>query len=283
MRPRLKNVALERSGATLRLAYDRRDHLLVEDPDGTVERLLRLLTGNSTVSELARLVNLPERAVDDAVRSFDAWGLLEDADRTGTMDAARLERHASNLAFFESFASLRHSREDFQRRLDEAHVLVLGTGGVNSTVLQHLCGLGVGHVTLLDRDAVEARNFARQYLYQWADIGARKVERAAAWVSRFDPAVEVVAALDTDLTGTGRLTDLLDRYRPDVVASGVDQPRDIDDWLNAACVSRGVPYVRAGMAVTQGVVWSVEPGNFARRRPEITMPEFMLVARKPEE
>jgi hypothetical protein len=29
-------------------------------------------------------------------------------------------------------------------------------------------------------------------------------------------------------------------------------------------------------------IWSVEPGDFARRPPDIDHPEFLLVARKPE-
>jgi molybdopterin/thiamine biosynthesis adenylyltransferase len=45
----------------------------------------------------------------------------------------------------------------------------------------------------------------------------------------------------------------------------VDSPNEIDDWVDAGCVSRGVPYVRGGMWVTEGLVWSVDPGASACR------------------
>jgi hypothetical protein len=47
--------------------------------------------------------------------------------------------------------------------------------------------------------------------------------------------------------------------------SGVDHPNNVDEWVNAGCVTRGVPFVRGGMRVTQGTVWSVDPGVSACR------------------
>jgi molybdopterin/thiamine biosynthesis adenylyltransferase len=139
---------------------------------------------------------------------------------------------------------------------------VLGTGGLNSNVLPHLAGLGVGRLTLLDCDVVEPRNFARQYLYRHDDVGARKVERAADWVRRFDPSIEVTT-IDRRIDSPELIGELLDLHRPDVVASGADSPDGVDAWLNLACVRAGVPFVRGGMWVTQGVVWSVAPGRSA--------------------
>lgn len=261
MRPRLKGVVWERTGDDLRVVYDWRDQFIVEDPDGTVERLLGLLrVGGRTVDELAAELGVPGDDISVALAALDGQRLLEDGDRLDRLGAQYSERHRSTLAFFESFASLATSREDLVTLLRDAHVMVLGTGGLNSTVLQHLCGLGVGRLTVLDRDRVEAANFARQYLYRWRDIGRSKVARAAEWVREFDPAIEVVDAVVADIDSAATVGDLLDRYRPDVVASGADRPVEIDGWVNAACVPRGVPFVRGGVWVTQGVVWSVDPG-----------------------
>jgi molybdopterin/thiamine biosynthesis adenylyltransferase len=266
----LKEVVWERIDDQLRLVYDVRDHFLIEDRDGAVEALLALLReGGRTVEELAvglaaegRVI--PVEDVAAAVALLDSYRLLEDTERLGHLDEGGRERSFSNLAFFESFASLARSREDLQRSLRDAHVLVLGTGGLNANTIPHLCGLGIGRLTLLDRDMVEPRNFARQYLYRWADIGISKVALAADWVRAFDPTVKV-DAIDAEVTGPEQVIGLLDRFAPDVVMSGIDQPREVDDWVNDGCVTAGVPYVRAGMYVTQGIVWSVDPGNSACR------------------
>ncbi|MEV4114319.1 ThiF family adenylyltransferase [Nonomuraea sp. NPDC049695] len=265
MRPQLKGLSWERAGDRLRLVYDPRDQFLLADPDGSVEKLLTLLDeGGRTVEELADVLAADVADVRAAVEALDAHGLVEDGDRLGGLDPDEAERHFSNLAFFESFATLDRSREDLRRRLRASHVLVLGTGGLNSTVIPHLAGLGVGRLTLLDRDQVDPRNFARQYLYRWDDLGARKVTRAAEWVRAFDPAIEV-DTIDTSIDGPDGLAELVGRTRPDVVAAGIDQPGDVDLWVNQACVRHGVPFVRGGFLVTTGAVWSVDPGISACR------------------
>lgn len=259
-----------RDGQRLQVVYDVRDHFVVEDPDGTVDALLRLLAeGGRTVDELARTLAEDGRAVavEDvaaAVHLLDSHRLLEDGRRLGRVGERERERYFSNLAFFESFASLQRSREDLQLAVRDAHVLVLGTGGLNSNTIPHLCGLGVGRLTLLDRDVVEIRNFARQYLYRHRDLGRRKVTLAAEWVRGFDPTIKV-ETIDTAVESAEQVGELVDRYAPQVVMSGVDRPREVDDWVNAGCVSRGVPFVRGGMRVTQGTVWSVDPGASACR------------------
>lgn len=266
MRPQLKGVVWKRDGQELRLVYDTREHLLIEDPDGTVERLLELLAeGDRPPSTLAEVLNVAVADVQAAVELLDEYRMVEDAERRYGFSARENERYYSNLAFFESFATLAQSREDYQRRLRAAHVLVLGTGGLNSNTIPHLCGLGVGKLTLLDRDRVEARNFARQYLYRWGDIGKSKVAVAADWVRAFDPTIEV-RAVEGSVDSTQTVSALLAEHRPDVVMSGVDSPAEVDLWVNAACWAAGIPLVRAGMIVTQGLVWSAAQGRGACRQ-----------------
>jgi molybdopterin-synthase adenylyltransferase len=39
----------------------------------------------------------------------------------------------------------------------------------------------------------------------------------------------------------------------------------VDRWVNEACVAAGVPFIRGGLAYTQGLYWSVDPGRSACR------------------
>src|SRR6201999_2060072 len=79
--------------------------------------------------------------VEEAIGGLDGLGMVEDA---GVSDPSDPGRYFTNLVFFQSFATLSHTRQEMQRRLIDAHVLVLGVGGLGSTVLMHLVGAGVG-------------------------------------------------------------------------------------------------------------------------------------------
>ncbi|CAN7225761.1 HesA/MoeB/ThiF family protein [Knoellia sp. LjRoot47] len=270
MRPRLKDVVWERMGDELTLVFDQRSPLVVSDVDGRMETLLGLLRrGDHTVPELAAQLSTagPEVSAEDVhgiVAALDGHRLVEDADRLGRYTGGVHDRHYSNLAFFETFATLERSREDLLDSARGAHVLVLGTGGLNSNTVPHLAGLGVGRLTLADRDVVESKNFARQYLYTWRDLGHSKVKAAGAWVQRFDPDIDV-STRELDVRGSEDVARLLDETRPDLVMSGIDSPRGVDLWVNEACVSRGVPFVRGGMGVSTAGVWSVVPSVSACR------------------
>lgn len=268
MRPRLKGLAWQREGEELRLVYDIREQFVLDDPDGVIEALVRLLEGGGLEPEelAARLTDQgwPVTAAEvlSALEVFDDHGLVEDGDDAVSLTPHEGQRYQSNLAFFDAFARLRQSRDSFQRALRSSHVLVLGTGGLNSSTIPHLCGLGVGRLTLLDHDDVELKNFARQYLYKYTDIGAPKVEVAADWVRAFDPSVKVEAVSGV-VGSTADVAGLLETYRPDLVMCGIDHPLEVGGWVNAACVRAGVPFIRAGMRVTTGLVLSVDPGRSA--------------------
>jgi molybdopterin/thiamine biosynthesis adenylyltransferase len=267
MIPKAKAFVWKREGDDLLVVLDPRECLTIADPGGQVETLLSLLReGTRTTAQLAAALGgeVGPEDVEAAVRLLDAHRLVEAADRPRHLTGSERERYFSNLAFFDVFADLGRGSEDHQRHLRDAHVLVLGTGGLNSNTIPHLCGLGVGALTLLDRDRVEPRNFARQYLYRWSQIGEPKAQAAAEWVRGFDPAVKV-SARQVDLDGPQSLAALLDEYRPDVVMDGADSPAGVDLWVNDACLAAGVPMVRAGMAVTTGTVWSVDPARGACR------------------
>ena len=137
-------------------------------------------------------------------------------------------------------------------------------GGSARNIIPHLCGLGVGRLTLLDRDGIESRNYARQYLFRWADIGRSKVERAAAWVADYDPTVRV-EAVERSIDGPAAIDEMIQLTEPDLVLACVDDPPDVDIWMNTVCVGNNVPYIRGGMYVTQGIIWSVDPGRSACR------------------
>jgi len=80
-----------------------------------------------------------------------------------------------------------------QVALADAHVVLVGLGGIGCPALQYLAAAGIGTLSLVDPDTVDLSNLQRQTLYAPADIGTAKAEAAARWVRAFDPALAVHA------------------------------------------------------------------------------------------
>ena len=157
----------------------------------------------------------------------------------------------------------RHGPRPLQRELLDARVVVLGAGGLGSSVIQNLAGLGVSELTILDFDTVELQNFARQFVYTEEQLGQPKAEQVAAWLRRFDPGIDV-QAVNGRVTGPDDVRVLLPGA--DLVISAIDDPDEVDLWVNEACVGEGIPFIRGGLSYTQGLYWSVDPGRSACRQ-----------------
>src|SRR5262247_3372267 len=78
-----------------------------------------------------------------------------------------------------------------QAALKRARVLVIGAGGLGAPVLLYLAAAGVGKLGVVDDDVVTLSNLQRQVIHATPDIGAPKVETAAATIQRLNPNVTV--------------------------------------------------------------------------------------------
>lgn len=78
-----------------------------------------------------------------------------------------------------------------QQRLLNAHVMIVGLGGLGSPVSTYLAAAGVGRLTLVDDDVVEISNLQRQIVHSEAEIGQPKVSSAAARLKAINSDVEL--------------------------------------------------------------------------------------------
>lgn len=102
-----------------------------------------------------------------------------------------------------------------QRRLGAARVLVIGAGGLGSTVIPTLAAAGVGTVGVIDDDRVELSNLHRQVMHA-GRIGESKATSAATTVESLGVAAVPVSER---LTSANAL-ELLSGY--DLVVDGSD-------------------------------------------------------------
>lgn len=140
-----------------------------------------------------------------------------------------------------------------QVALSQAHVILIGCGGIGSPALQYLAGAGVGQLTLIDSDEVDLTNLQRQTIFTEGDVGRAKAAAAADWVGRFDGAITVRAMsawlgsanADQLLAGANLVLDGCDNFATRLAVSD-------------ACVQLGIPLTSAALGRFQGQV-----ANFA--------------------
>lgn len=80
---------------------------------------------------------------------------------------------------------------DGQRKLKNASVLVIGTGGLGSPVSLYLAAAGIGRIGLIDYDVVDFSNLQRQVIHGTSTIDQLKVESARDRMLDLNPDIQV--------------------------------------------------------------------------------------------
>ena len=166
------------------------------------------------------------------------------------------------------------SREDMQRysrqimleeigfagmeRLRNAHVSVIGVGGIGNPVVTQLTAMGIGKLKIVDRDVIEISNLHRQHLYTDEDIGKVKVEAALERLRRLNPQVEIEAVPASVTTYTAE--NLV--KGSDIVIDALDSI-DARYALNDACIRQNIPFIYAGALGMLGSVCTILPNKTA--------------------
>ena len=145
-----------------------------------------------------------------------------------------------------------------QERLLSSSALVVGCGGLGSTLLYCLCGMGIGRIGFCDGDTVTLSNLNRQFLHTIADIGRSKAQSAYEKLSVFAPEL-TLEPYAFRLTDENAAT-IISGY--DIVLLAVDSlpSRMI---VNRACIRANIPLVDAGIHGLHGSLFSIRPGQTA--------------------
>jgi len=146
-----------------------------------------------------------------------------------------------------------------QRKLLSSKVLVVGAGGIGSSLLLYLAASGLGHVTIVDYDVVERSNLHRQIIHcdhdavdggvTFNNVKTRmnKAQSAKEAMLRLNPTISITA-LDTCLNSSN-ITSLVKEH--DVIVDASDNPAT-RYLINDACILCNVPLVSGSAMGTEG-------------------------------
>lgn len=146
-------------------------------------------------------------------------------------------------------------------------VLIVGAGGLGCPSAMYLASAGVGHITIVDNDAVDLTNLHRQILHYQSDLGSQKVMSVANKLYRsvlklFEPNVYkaiFICSMNSNVTvfpleiqvNSKSLPLLLLDYKYNAVLDCTDNVAT-RYLLNDACVINKIPLISGSALQLEG-------------------------------
>lgn len=131
-----------------------------------------------------------------------------------------------------------------QQKLLNAHVLIVGMGGLGCPVSLYLAAAGIGQLSICDGDTVDQSNLQRQVLYTGDDCGKPKVECARQRLAELNPEVQISAYAE-------KVTEQILAVDYSLVVDCTDNLA-ARQQLNAHCYQRKIPLVSASALGWEG-------------------------------
>lgn len=145
-----------------------------------------------------------------------------------------------------------------QERLLASHALVIGAGGLGSPVGLYMGSAGVGRITVVDHDEVDATNLQRQIAHNLARVGHPKAESIREAITAINP--------DPVITAIRQRADeaLLDQLLPsaDVVIDCTDN-FTTRHLINRLCFRHAKPLVSGAAIRMDGQLSVYDPRDAA--------------------
>ena len=154
----------------------------------------------------------------------------------------QIERYARHLV-------LKEIGGPGQAALLDAKVAIVGAGGLGGPAGLYLAAAGVGEITIIDDDIVEASNLQRQVQFVHMDRGMPKAKVMADTLVELNPDV-AVHALQQRLTSGNALTLLAGH---DLILDGVDD-FETRFAVNAASLELAIPLLSGALGRFDGQI-----------------------------
>jgi molybdopterin/thiamine biosynthesis adenylyltransferase len=145
-----------------------------------------------------------------------------------------------------------------REKVQNARVMIVGAGALGNEVIKNLSLMGIGHLYIVDFDAIEAANLSRSVLFRESDNRRSKAEIAAARAKQLNPDVKV-QYLNGDVTAALGLGVI---RRMDVVIGCLDN-REARLAINRFCYWMGKPWVDGAIQELLGLMRVFVPGEGA--------------------
>jgi len=170
------------------------------------------------------------------------------------MPTSQLTERYSRQVLYPGIAS------EGQKKLEAAHVAIVGCGATGAAAAGLLARAGVGTLTLIDRDFVEESNLQRQVLFDESD--------AALALPKADAARSKIVLFNSEINVNAQIADLVPGNIHELLR-GADLILDATDnfetryLLNDYAVEQDRPWIYAAAIGAYAVTMNILPGETA--------------------
>jgi adenylyltransferase/sulfurtransferase len=200
-----------------------------------------------TIQTLKQTIQMLQKENQQLKQQAGSQGAISSADdrvpfpRVNELSADQVERYSRQLLISDGFGV------KGQKELLSSSVLVVGAGGIGSTVLLYLASFGVGRIGVADFDVVEMSNLHRQIIHKQISVGVNKAVSACEAMYALNPTIRCIP-IEAELTHDNAI-EIIQSY--DLVVDASDNPKT-RYLINDACVILGKPLVSGSAVGTEG-------------------------------
>lgn len=164
------------------------------------------------------------------------------------LSKSELNRYRRQVEFFSDLNPSAENSWDFQKKLKESTVFILGIGGLGSWICQLLTMMGVGRLIICDFDSVDEHNLTRQTLYDMTDIGNSKLNSIEKKLLLLNDSIKI-EKIENQIKNMTDLECLSSQFKKsDVVINCSDFP-DINTtskWVSSMCMKFNKKHIIGG-------------------------------------
>ncbi|EJF78491.1 hypothetical protein MCO_00675 [Bartonella sp. DB5-6] len=237
-------VALDMSGTSPNVIKA----LACFDADNTIGDII--LKCNLDTAESEDFLYLTKYMLDN--RIIEPPFSKEDSIRKAGLSESEYNRFDRQINLFKHVSGNFDNALLANSKLKDAKITIAGLGGCGSYVFYTLSAMGVGHIKSYDFDIVEESNLSRQILYNYNDLGKKKVDVVRDKAPYISPSTQY-AFYDEKIDSIEKACRLFEGA--DLVISAADNPRpDFFHLMNEAAFNMRGALLYVGSATVNAIV-----------------------------
>jgi len=206
---------------------------------------LRLFNGENSIQDIARKSQASVEEVRRLTDTLQASKVATTSKKSVGPSALMDNLFSAQLSFLSDFSTARKLPITMHSKLETAHVVIVGTGGIGSWVSYGLALAGVSRLSLFDPDKVSRRNLSHQCLFEVGDVGLVKSAALALKLERMFEGLDVTS-YQVHLDSSN--SEMLLNENATLIINCADEPdtATLNRILTLACFEAAVPHILCG-------------------------------------